>query len=218
MTLTRERITVGGRIELKVLGESLANRVMGYEFRLAKSEDVDEALAFEWGRVGPVDPKCEELKQRIASALVAANPKLSVFQIPYERIAAVQKITIEEARSRYRYVELNCPAQGNGIQIVLFDYSAVVRIPLWHGGVAAGPVFEEVLEYLRIICRETGYKIFDPQTEKELKLSDALDESLTCYQKTCAGRWPLWPTPPGKLFDRENASLKHLFKSKKRKP
>src|SRR5687767_5546470 len=136
---------------------------MGYEFRLSESEDVNEAHAFECGRVGPVDPECEELKGRIAAALIAANPNLTIRQIEYDEIAAFQKITIEEARTRWRSVELNGPDKGNGIQITLFDHSAVVRIPLWHGGVAAGPVFEEALECIRVICGETGYRIFDDQ-------------------------------------------------------
>ena len=189
---------------------------MGYEFRLARAEDVHEELTFEFGGAGPVEPECEELKRRTAAALVAANPQLWIFAIQYEEIAAFEKITVEEARRRYRYVELNGREKGNGIQIVLFDRSAVVRVPWWHAGASAAVVFEEVLEYMRLISRETGYKVFDDQIEKEIDLAHGLDESLTCYQDGCARKWPLW------LFKvassgRENASLKNLFKSKKRK-
>jgi hypothetical protein len=165
----------------------------------------------------PRDPACEELKRRTTAALVAANPKLSVSQIQYEEIAAFQKITVEEARTRYRYVELNGPENGNGIQIVLFDRSAAVRVPLWHAGVAAAPVFEQVLDYLRVICTSTGYRIFDDQIEKEIDLVSGLDESLTCYQDSCAGRLSLSSPIHLADFGRENASLKHLFKSKRRK-
>src|SRR5687767_3454687 len=107
---------------------------MGYEFRLSQSEDFDESHAFECGRVGPLDPKCEELKRRLTAALIAADPKLKVSEIPHEKIAEFQKIAIEEARRRFRYVQLNAPGKESGIEIMLFDHSAVVRIPLWHGG------------------------------------------------------------------------------------
>jgi hypothetical protein len=38
----------------------------------------------------------------------------------------------DEARVRYRHVELNGPENGNGIQITLYDDNASITIPYWH--------------------------------------------------------------------------------------
>src|SRR5687767_11392339 len=108
---------------------------MGYEFRLSNNPELDETLApYFGGVVSAADPEREELKQRTAAALMAANPQLTVFQMRYEEIAVFEKISMEEARKRYRYVELNGPEGGSGIQITLHDNSAAVTVPFWHEG------------------------------------------------------------------------------------
>jgi hypothetical protein len=127
-----------------------------------------------------------------------------VFKLQYKKIAAFEKITIGEARKRYRYVELNGPDRGNGIQITLYDRSATVTVPLWHGGPAAAAVFEEISEYLRVIRRETGYDVFDGQLEQKIDLSIGIDESLTCYQDCCSGQWPLIAA----FLERQKSTLK----------
>ena len=65
------------------------------------------------------------MKRRVADALIAHNPKLEVFQFGYEEIAEFEKITVKQARRKYRHLELNGPEEGtNGIQITLFDDEA----------------------------------------------------------------------------------------------
>jgi|SRR5688572_22023455 len=165
---------------------------MGYEFRLSNDPELDEALAPHFGGVvSAAAPEREEIKQTTAASLMAVNPQLTVFQLRYEEIAAFEKISMEEARKRYRYVELNGPEGGNGIQITLHDNSAAVTVPFWQEGKKAEGVFSEILTYLQIIRRETGYDVFDPQTDKKLDLSLGLEESLACYQVCSSGKWKL---------------------------
>ncbi len=49
----------------------------------------------------------ENLKQKIATALMQYNPRLQPFEFDYTRIAQARQISQEEARRRYRHIELN---------------------------------------------------------------------------------------------------------------
>jgi hypothetical protein len=90
----------------------------------------------------PPDPQKEALKRRVADALIAHNPKLEVFQFGYEQIAEFEKITVEQARIKYRHLELNGSEEGtNGIQITLSDDEASVTVPFWHEGDKAADTF-----------------------------------------------------------------------------
>ena len=128
------------------------------------------------------DPQKEALKRKIADALIAHNPQLEVFQFDYEKIAALEKITVDQARLQYRYLELNGPEDdSNGIQITLFDDEATVTVPFWHDEEAADEIFREIWSYLEIISREAGYLIYDPQTDRILDPSKGIDDALSRY-------------------------------------
>jgi hypothetical protein len=51
-------------------------------------------------------------KQAIADALMKVDPALEVFQFGFEEIAKFLKIAIEEARLRFRHIQLNGPEGG----------------------------------------------------------------------------------------------------------
>ena len=130
----------------------------------------------------PPDPQKEALKRRVADALIARNPKLEIFEFDYDRIAKLHKITVDEARLMYRYLELNEPEdETNGIQITLFDDEASVTVPFWHEDEEAEGVFREIWSYLEIISREAGYLIYDPQTDRVLDAAAGIDEALLHY-------------------------------------
>lgn len=130
----------------------------------------------------PPDPQKEALKRRVADALIAHNPKLEVFKFGYEEIAKHEKISVEEARLKYRHLELNGPEEGcNGIQITLFDDEASVTVPFWHEGEKAADTFREIWGYLEIISREADYLIYDPQIDRVIEPSAGFDAALACY-------------------------------------
>ncbi len=160
---------------------------MSYDFRLFKrhtgedphvtaQRDSEEFSAI------PLDPQKEALKRRVADALIAHDPKLEVFQLGYEEIAKQEKISVEEARVRYRYLQLNgSQEEGAGIQVTLFDDEASVTVPFWHEGDKAADAFRKIWGYLHIIGRETGYLIYDPQIDRVIDPATGLEDALASY-------------------------------------
>src|SRR5579863_3739463 len=110
---------------------------------------------------------------------MAHNPQLKVFQFGYEEIARFEKISIDEARLKYRHLELNGPEGGSGIQIMLFDDEASLTVPFWHEEPLG--IFRETARCLEIISREAGYLVFDPQIERVVDPSAGLDDSIASY-------------------------------------
>ncbi len=131
----------------------------------------------------PPDPQKEALKQRVVVALATRHPRLKVCQLPLEQIAQFEKISIDQARSKYRHLEISDPESGNGLQIVLRDDETAVMIPFWHEGQKARDTFQELWSYLGIICRETGYRIYDPQLERMFDSTTGCDAVLAQYEK-----------------------------------
>lgn len=160
---------------------------MSYDFRLFKSRAGEDALVpakadSDGLPTTPPDPQKEALKRRVADALIAHNPQLHVFQFDYDVVAKSQKISVEEARLKFRHLELNGPEEDcNGIQITLFDDEALVTVPFWHKGDKAADTFREIWRYLEIISREAGYLIHDPQIDRVLDPSAGFDDALSCY-------------------------------------
>ncbi len=130
------------------------------------------------------DPQKEALKRRVADQLIAHNPQLQLFQFPYDKIAQFEKLSLEEARRKYRHLELNGPEGGNGIQMILWDDDASLTVPFWHEREKAGHAFRELWNYLEIVCRETGYAIYDPQMNRTFNLSAGCEEILANYHRT----------------------------------
>ncbi len=137
-----------------------------------EDEDVDP---------GPPDLAAEERKQALADGLRARHPELQPFPFDYPGIARLQGISEEEARRRFRHIELNGPDDGNGIQIELFDDRATVTVPYWHHGPEADPVFAEIWEYLAVLESAGGYRTYDPQLDRILDLGQDLEPALQAY-------------------------------------
>ncbi|MGE5612292.1 MAG: hypothetical protein ACM359_23795 [Bacillota bacterium] len=127
------------------------------------------------------NPEAEAKKKALTEALTRHNPQLSPFQLQYEDIAKLQQITIEEAKAQYRYIELNGPEDGNGIQITLHDTEASITVPYWHERPQADVVFQEIWGYLRILQESGGYCIYDPQLERILDLNNDFEDVVRCY-------------------------------------
>jgi hypothetical protein len=160
---------------------------MSYDFHLFKRKAGEDPLvtaradsdAFP---TTPPDPQKEALSRKVADALIAHNPELEVFQFDYDEIARHEKISVEQARLKYRHLELNGSAENFGeIQITLFDDEASVTVPFWHEGDKAADTFREIWSYLEILSREAGYLIYDPQIDRVIEPSASFDDALACY-------------------------------------
>ena len=169
---------------------------MSYDFRLFKrraGEDphVTAKRNAEESTTTPADPQKEALKRRVADALIAHNPKLEVFQFNYDAIAKHEKISVEQARLRYRHLELNGPEEdSDGIQITLFDDDASVTVPFWHEGDKAAATLRKIWSYLEIISRETGYLIYDPQIDRVFESAAGFEAALASYTGGATGASP----------------------------
>jgi hypothetical protein len=127
---------------------------------------------------GPPVPEKEASKRSIAAALLKSNPALTIFQFDFDEIAKIESITPEEAKVRFRHIEINGPDDGNGIQIVLFDDSASLTVPYWDDDEKAKAVFAEIWDYLKVMERVAGYQVYDPQIGRIVDLSSELDKPL----------------------------------------
>lgn len=160
---------------------------MSYDFRLFKRKAGEDVLVTaradsDGFPTTPPDPQKEALKRRVADALIAHNPKLEIFQFGYDGIARHERISVEEARRKYRHLELNGPSEdAKGIQITLFDDEASVTVPFWYDGDKAVDTFREIWRYFEIINRETRYLIYDPQIDRVFEPSTGFDDALACY-------------------------------------
>jgi len=75
--------------------------------------------------------KVEARKRTLADVVMRLNPLMTALRFQYDKIAEMQKITIEGARRAFRHIELDGPDDGKGIQIMLFDdYATVDRAQL----------------------------------------------------------------------------------------
>src|SRR5262245_43175204 len=56
-----------------------------------------------------LDPAVEARKRKLAHLLLQMKPDFEAFNIRHEEIAAFDKISVDKARRKYRYIELNGP-------------------------------------------------------------------------------------------------------------
>ena len=59
----------------------------------------------------------ESRKRKLADLLLTLKPTFREFNIRHDEIAKFEKISVEEARRKYRYIEIS----GSGIQFTFFD-------------------------------------------------------------------------------------------------
>jgi hypothetical protein len=178
---------------------------MSYQLHLLGSTEAGAHLLsaararFDPEAVGAPDPLKEARKRRIADRLRAITPQFEPFKLDYQRIAVSQGISEEEARRRFRHIELDGPKNGSGVHITLFDDTAVLTVPYWHEGLGANKVFKEVWQYLLIFEKE-GFQPYDPQLGRLLNLDVEFENVLRNYvsvtgrflPSTAAPRKPWW--------------------------
>lgn len=130
---------------------------------------------------GKRDPKTEAKKRKVADALLAHDARLELSTPDFAAIARLHKMRVDEAYERFRDLELTDNASG--MQILLFDDGAGLTIPYWHSGDAARRVIEQAWGAIEIVCRESGYEVFDPQLDRVIDVN-AFDDVLRSYAGT----------------------------------
>ena len=146
---------------------------MSYDIYCYQSDlgypDVDEAtrLTSDEDEEIVIDDHVAKIDE-IAKALADYNPDFNRFQFDYTQIAVLHCITVEEAQRQFRHAELNTSEGALVTQIQIMGSSALITIPYWYTGKSAAMVFEKVNQYLKIIRKEAGYLVFDPQTGKHM--------------------------------------------------
>lgn len=143
---------------------------MSYDLYCYKSElgkpNVDEAR-----RVIEVDEDEQDSKpnskdrqnmKEIAEALVAFDPRLEIFQFDYEKIAESQSISVDEAHHWIDYVEVNTPKDAE--HYVQFNISKD-HVSVSFGFGMPDEFLDRVMAYVDVICKKTGYFLYDPQGE-----------------------------------------------------
>ena len=128
-------------------------------------------------------PEKEERKRALAQALINLNPQLEIFKFGFKELSEMEGITEDEARVKFRHIELNGAEDGNGIQITLSDDTADITVPYWHTGAAARQTFEEIWSYLKLLEAEGGFVTYDPQLEQILNLSTDFSSVLETYEE-----------------------------------
>lgn len=164
---------------------------MSYDIYLYKSKsgrpDLGEANAcLDDSENRNSDSGLKDLKKQILKALLDFNPRLEVFKFDYAEIARHQKISVEEAKRQFNYIEINTPDEDLATQITIYDNNVALTIPFWYSGDKAQDLFKTVDQYLKIIHKASGYFVYDPQTESVYNPSDKSFDGLQTYESGSA--------------------------------
>lgn len=176
---------------------------MSYDFALfvIDGDPTEEYLRFsETGSVddpnpGPVLPRCEGAKRKLADSLRIKQPLLDEFVFDHDALAKSHRIDRAEAQRRWRHIELNL--ESVGLQITLFDDRATVTLPYWHGGDEARNALSLAWDCLKTISGEVRYQVYDPQLGRILNLEADFDPVVELYSGTISAvnktlRRPWW--------------------------
>lgn len=117
---------------------------------------------------GPIDPVKEQLKQRLAAALMARHPTIDLYERDYPGIAKARGIDEAEARRLFRTVELN--EKEKGFQILLFDDGAGASFSFVGPPRECTRAFRALWDCLEVLESEGGFSTYDTQIDKVLEL------------------------------------------------
>jgi hypothetical protein len=149
-----------------------------------KPHDLDHYEDF---HPGPIDPAAEARNQAILQALRSANARLEQFIFDYEKLAEADRITVDDARCRYRHIELDSlEDDGPHIQLILWDVTATLTLPHRLHGETAQRVWTKAWGYLRIVERVGQYRTYDTELGRVLDLDSDFGEVLAFYLRGSA--------------------------------
>jgi len=122
---------------------------------------------------GPIDPVKEQLKQRLAAALMTRHPTIDLYRRDYSQIAKGRGVDEAEARRLFRTVELNDKEMG--FQILLFDDGAGASFSFVGPPRECTPALQVLWDCLEVLESEGGFSTYDTQIDKILDLKTDFD-------------------------------------------
>jgi hypothetical protein len=156
---------------------------------------ISEAGSVDDPNPGPVLPRCEVTKRKLADSLRTKQPLFDEFVFDHDALARSHRIDRAEAQRRFRHIELNL--ERSGLQITLFDDSATVTLPYGHSGNEARDALAGAWDCLKTISGEVGYRVYDPQLGRILDLESDFYPVVDLYSGTASAvnkalRRPWW--------------------------
>jgi hypothetical protein len=140
---------------------------MAYKHKLEEQERTSEGI-LDLADTGPIDPRKEKLKRRLANALIAQHPTLELYKRNYLEIANTRGIDETEAHRLFRTVELN--EKNLSIQLLLFDDGAGASFSFVGEAQACTRALRVLWDCLQILESEGGYSTYDSQIDRVLDL------------------------------------------------
>jgi hypothetical protein len=108
-----------------------------------------------------LDPECERKKAELADLLTHLNPNYREFQFDFQTIAEWEKISVQDARLKYRYIEMNSREKPADAQFLFFDHYVVGY---------SGTSKEEMDAILYSLSVIGDFVVYDPQVNRVVDL------------------------------------------------
>lgn len=117
-----------------------------------------------------VDPSKEQMKRRLSTSLIASHPELRLSERDYVALARTKSITEDEARRRYRDLELS--DIESGLQVLLFDDTAYITLPFDPESKSSAELrLRAAWTCLEVLAKEGSFSTYDSQLGKILNLN-----------------------------------------------
>ncbi len=118
----------------------------------------------------------------IAAELQKLLPDLAPFKRDYDAIARHENISIDEARAKYKHIELNPePEPGDGLQVTIDTNSIFVTVPYWHTGDKAKEVFARIARCGKLLSNK-GFQAADVQLDgQEISFERDIPQMIEVY-------------------------------------
>jgi hypothetical protein len=103
-----------------------------------------------------LDPEVEAQKRRLVDCFLRLKPSYREFPKDYAGIARFENITEDEARRKWRHIELNGSDEPPEAQVMICDRYVVIH---WYSGTPP----EEMDAVLTVLSNEENLIVYDPQ-------------------------------------------------------
>lgn len=133
--------------------------------RLSKEQELRVAAG---GNSGPIDPRKEDEKKRLTTALIQRHPTLELAHKDYQELARLHSIDVEQAIRRFRQLELN--DKKYPLQILLSDDAAGASLSQADTTNDCRHTVRVLWDCLELLEKEGGFSTYDSQVGKLLDL------------------------------------------------
>lgn len=105
------------------------------------------------------DPESEVKKRELADVLKRMKPHYREFEMNFDAIAEDEGISADEARRKYRHIELNGAETPAEAQVLFFDRYVLVH---WYSGTSG----DDMDAILKALCVSGDFVVYDPQEDE----------------------------------------------------